>query len=72
MRRNRWPDVIGMGGRMFRNTHHSTKSSEAGLDHEQDPDESYDGGSHAACPNIFPQIEFAHEQDNERRDKDNR
>jgi hypothetical protein len=21
MRRNRWPDVIGMGGRMFRNTH---------------------------------------------------
>ena len=21
MRRNRWPDVIGMGGRMIRNTH---------------------------------------------------
>ena len=25
MRRNRWPDVIGMGGRMFRNTQRDIK-----------------------------------------------
>ena len=24
MRRNRWPDVVGMGGRVFRNTHAAT------------------------------------------------
>ena len=33
MRRNRWPDVIGMGGRMFRNTHRIAAADGAARGH---------------------------------------